>query len=201
MNDIVSITDLVLRERQARDRGWWRHMAECYHADSHVRVTWFEGTGPEFVRMSAELVSPAGRAPVHHMSPPVVTVREERAVVEVPGIISSRVIVHGVDAELSSWIRILYRVERDEGQWRIRSLECIYESDSLRPVAPDEVIPFDAEQLAGMREAYRFFAYRLTSIGKTPPNDLWGDDQPDRVTQLYAESFAWLGLPEAIDNH
>jgi len=29
MNDIAEVTQVVLRERRARDRGWWDQMREC----------------------------------------------------------------------------------------------------------------------------------------------------------------------------
>ncbi len=30
MNDTVAVTQLVLRERQARDRGWWSEMERAF---------------------------------------------------------------------------------------------------------------------------------------------------------------------------
>jgi hypothetical protein len=46
--DVIANTQLVLHEREARDRGWWRQMHECYHADAEVHVAWFEGTAAAF---------------------------------------------------------------------------------------------------------------------------------------------------------
>ena len=49
MDDVTEITQLVLRERQGRDRGWWAQMADCFHPDSRVTLSWFDGPGSEFV--------------------------------------------------------------------------------------------------------------------------------------------------------
>jgi hypothetical protein len=44
------VTQLILRERQCRDRGWWNQMAGCFAADSRVELSWFNGRGVDFVR-------------------------------------------------------------------------------------------------------------------------------------------------------
>lgn len=194
IDDVVAVQQLVLRERQGRDRGWWDQMAATFHPESRVRVTWFEGTGPEFVAESEKMVAPGRRMPVHHMATPVIHVRGDRALAEVAGSIHLRMRLHGVPADLTSLVRLLYRAERGPSGWRLRSLDCIYESDSIVPVPPAEPIDFDRDLLAGFRESYRFLAYHLArSRGRVPPDDLYGDDRPDDLRMLYAEAFEWLG--------
>lgn len=41
MNDIAEVTQLVLHERQARDRGWWEPMRACFAPAATVRLSWF----------------------------------------------------------------------------------------------------------------------------------------------------------------
>src|ERR1700753_3238229 len=50
MDAVTEISQLLLGERQARDRGWWDRMRAAYAPDSAVRLSWFPGTGPELVR-------------------------------------------------------------------------------------------------------------------------------------------------------
>ena len=39
MSDITTITQLVLQERQARDRGWWDRMRSCFaDADDWLKI-------------------------------------------------------------------------------------------------------------------------------------------------------------------
>lgn len=194
VGDVVALQQLVLRERQGRDRGWWEQMAETFHPESRVRVTWFEGTGAEFVAESAKLAAAGTRTPVHHMAAPVITVRDRRAIVEMAGSIHNRILTGGVLADLTSLVRLFYRAERAASGWRIRSLDCIYESDSIVPVLPTDAIDFDRVLLAGLRDSYRFMAYHLTtSRGTAPPDDLYGDDRPAAVRMMYSEAFDWLG--------
>jgi hypothetical protein len=52
------IVRLVLRERQSRDRGWYDQMADCFAEDSIVEMSWFQGSGADFVRATRDM---AGR--------------------------------------------------------------------------------------------------------------------------------------------
>ena len=47
--DIVAVGQLVLRERQCRDRGRWAEMRACFAEDSAVRLSWFRCSGADFV--------------------------------------------------------------------------------------------------------------------------------------------------------
>ncbi len=40
VDDASAVTQLVLAERQGRDRGWWEQMASC----AEVLAGWLEGT-------------------------------------------------------------------------------------------------------------------------------------------------------------
>ena len=50
--DTSAITQCVLTERESRDLGRWARMRECFHPDSIVRISWFQGSGPDFVERS-----------------------------------------------------------------------------------------------------------------------------------------------------
>jgi hypothetical protein len=76
MTDPASeVTQLILRERQSRDRGWYDRMLECYAADSIVDMSWFNGPGPEFVRRSQYMSESRhgwGGHSGHRLSPPAI---------------------------------------------------------------------------------------------------------------------------------
>lgn len=192
MSDISEITQLVLHERQGRDRGWWEQMLACFHPDSIVTVSWFRGDAAEFVAGSRATFQ-RGIRPTHRLSPPTVHLNGgSRALVELPAAIEVRDVFEGVDADLASYTRLLYRVERIDTDWKIKALTCIYERDTLVAVVPGTPINLDRERLAKFRRPYRYLAYHLSSAGHTVGQDLYGDDQPDRVNALYAETFEWL---------
>ena len=48
--DRVSVSHLILQERVARDTGRWDQMRACYAGDSTVDISWFRGSGFDFVR-------------------------------------------------------------------------------------------------------------------------------------------------------
>ena len=109
--DITQITQVVLRERQGRDRGWWAQTAECFHPDSRVTLSWFDGPGPEFVVRSQKM-SEGGLRMVHRSSPPAVHLHGNKAVVELPVVVQRRFLLKGVEADLISFSRLLYQLER-----------------------------------------------------------------------------------------
>ena len=191
MSDIEEITQLVLRERQGRDRAWWDQMKACFHPDSQVNLSWFRGSGFDFTDRSRAM-SDAGFRPVHRPSPPVIHRQGERAVLELPIAIEARIPLNGVEVDLTSYTRLLYQVERQDGQWKIKVLNCIYERDTLTPAMPGTVLSLDLDLLATFRPSYRCVAYHITTGGRAMMEDLYGDDQPERVKALYESTFAWL---------
>jgi len=196
MNDIADITQLVLRERQGRDRLWWDQMAACYHPSSTVSLSWFTGSGADFVKESRKM-SESGTRPVHRLSPPVVHLQADRAVVEVPAAIELRFDLAGVEADLTSYTRLIYRAQRSETGWLIGAFTCIYERDTLTPALPEATLPIDTVRLRSFRRPYRCLAYQLSLGGHTAGEDLYGDDQRDRVDELYSVAFEWLRGPRA----
>lgn len=190
-DDIVEITQVILKERQGRDRGWFEQETACFHPDSRVRITWFDGPGPEFVRLSREAFAD-GIRPIHRLAPPVVHLDGTRAVAEVPAEIS---IVHdfgGVEAQVINNVRLLYRLTRPEDHWGIAMMDCIYERDTVVPVIAGETPKVDRELLAGFRRPIMYLSYHLHETGKTVKPDLFADDRPEEVDGLYTEAFDWM---------
>jgi hypothetical protein len=192
MDDISEITQLVLRERQGRDRGWWGEMAACFHPDSRVTLSWFDGPGAEFVARSQKMAE-MGLKILHRPSPPAVHMHGDKAVLELPLSVERRFMLKGVEADLSSYTRMLYQVEKRDGSWKILFMNAIYERDTLTPTLPGTVLDVDYEKIAEFRAPYRFVAYDISLAGRSMTADLYGDDQPERVTALYKTAFDWLG--------
>ena len=134
MNDIAEVTQVVLRERRARDRGWWDQMRECIAPDAQIRLSWFRGSGGDFVAESQQMKK-RGHQATHRLSPPVISIHGHRAVVELPAAIEFRDTIGGVAADLTSYTRLLYRLEKHSNTWRITSLDPIYERDNAFPGA------------------------------------------------------------------
>ncbi|MGW2173357.1 nuclear transport factor 2 family protein [Streptomyces sp. NPDC001705] len=94
--DVTAVAQLVLHERHAGDRGWWNDMRRSFADDSDVRLSWFQGTGPDFVSAS-ERMAERGDVSVHRLAPPVVDVNGDRALAVVPAGIEVRPDLDGVE--------------------------------------------------------------------------------------------------------
>jgi hypothetical protein len=187
----LELQQLVLRERRARDRCWWDAMEDCYLADATVRLSWFEGTARDFVRQS-ERMTQSGTGAVHRLGPPVIDVLATRAVIEVPADVRIRTRLDGVLLDLVSQTRLLYRAERGPARWLLRSLDAVYEADTLTPSRPGAHFEVSAATLSRFRPPYRNLAYVFERLGYEVPDSLYGDDRAEPVAHLYQSLNEWL---------
>jgi hypothetical protein len=127
---------------------------------------------------------------------PTVHVQGQRAIVTMPMAIEFRVEVHGVEADLISYARGIYRLERRDGRFRICDLSTIYERDTLAPVMPGESIPLDRAALAQQPASYRMLAYYFISRGYEIDPNMPGEDRPESADRVLAEAFEWLNQVE-----
>lgn len=188
----VDVAELILRERQSRDRGWWKRMDNCYAQNSTVDISWFTGNGAEFVRASRGMTGQGDHA-VHRLSPPTVRVAGPRALVELPIVIEFRGDVDGTEVDLASYARSQYRAEQQDQVWRIIRFTSIYERDTLVASVPGTHLEIDPQDFAGFRPAYRCLAWYLGRRGYSIGADLLGEDQPEDVANHYRADEAWLG--------
>lgn len=189
--DSEAVTQLVLRERQSRDQGWWDRWSDCFEHDSVVDLSWFTGSGAEFVRLT-RLRSADGAWGRHRLSPPAVQVNGDRARAELPLGIEFRISVGGIEADLVSYCRSQYRAQRREGTWRISRITSIYERDQITAAVPGTTLPLDPAAFAALRPSYRCLAWYLGQSGSDVGPDLLGDDAPDAVAHHYQAERAWL---------
>jgi hypothetical protein len=84
--DVSAITQLILREREGRDLGRWEQMRDCFWPDSVVRISWFRGSGPDFVAGSIDMAK-RGVLAKHRLGPVLVTLSAERAIASLTAII------------------------------------------------------------------------------------------------------------------
>lgn len=186
------VAQLVLRERQSRDRGWYEEMAACFAEDSVVEMSWFSGSGAGFVRATRDMAD-RGDLAVHRLGPPTVRIDQDRALVELPLVIERRIDVDGVEADIASACRSQYRVQYGaDGVWRIVRITSIYEKDSLTPALPNTRLDIDPQVLASYRPSYRCLAWDLNRKGYQVGDDHLGDDRPEAVQAQYRDEMTWL---------
>jgi hypothetical protein len=190
---IVAIAQLILSERESRDMGWWTRMSACFHADAHIRLSWIDGNAAEFVAGSADMAA-RGMKAKHRVTPPVVRLNGDRAVVSFPASIDIPGTIKGVEVQLSSHARFLYRVERRDGVWRIAFFDAIYMRDELVAAVPGQVVPVTPKDVAAFRTSYRMLCYMLSLTGYVPSQDLAGEDRPASAAAMTAKVYGWAGI-------
>jgi|SRR5665213_1104379 len=121
--EISAISQLVLLERESRDLGRWQRMRTCFHPDSRVKISWFNGTGPEFVEGSIDMAR-RGVLAKHRLGPPLVRLAGNRAVTSLSAIIDVQDTVAGVEVQLSSHARLFFRTEKERRTMGHQLLRC-----------------------------------------------------------------------------
>jgi hypothetical protein len=191
--DTTAISQLILRERESRDLWRWETMRECFWPESLVRVSWFRGSGPDFVTGSIEMAR-RGIPAKHRLAPILVRLAGDRAVATLHGIIDLPVVLHGVGATLSTHSRFLYRAEKRDGRWGLMGFDAIYMRDELTPDLPGQTISINPAEVKDFRKSYRLLSYYLHSQGYKVDSSLPGEDLPEAVQMLNGEIFGWAGL-------
>jgi hypothetical protein len=191
--DVSAVTQLVLLERECRDLGRWSRMRECFHPDSLIRLSWFTGTGADFVTGSIDMAR-RGVLAKHRLGPALVRLNGNRAVASLSASIDIPAKIGGVEAQLSSHARFLYRAERRADTWKISGFDAVYVRDEVVPAIPGQTLQIVASELARFRTSYRMLSYVLSTQGYTVNAELPGDDRPEIVRALEKEVFDWAGV-------
>ncbi len=191
--DVSAVAQLVLSERESRDLGRWERMGACFHPDSQVRITWFRGSGPDFVTGSIDMAR-RGVLAKHRLGPVLVRLHGDRAVASLSAIIDIPVVLDGVEAQLSSHARFLYPAEKRDGRWGLMGFEAVYTRDEFTTAIPGQVLALTPADVAGFRPSYRMLAWLLTRQGYAVDPDLPGDDRPDLAAVVYRRIYGWAGL-------
>lgn len=158
-----------------------------------MTTSWLQGSAEAFVSAAGDGSSGSRGTILSRLGPPLVHHSGRRAVVELPSTTTRSVSVHGVEAEFTSFMRLVYRTESRDGSWRISDLTAVYEWDTLHPAVPGTDLRVHPGAVAGLRPSYRWLAYTRSLDGETLSTDLHGTDRIDAVNNLYEAAFTWLG--------
>ena len=189
--DRACIAETVQAERAARDQGQWDTMLSYWHADSEVDISWFKGSGPEFVA-ATQRVYEAGMRSLHQMSPTVSRVHGSKALAETGCVIVLHSSIQGTSAFMTSHSRLFERLVRHEDGWLLTGFRIVYTFDYLTPSNASDTLHLDPARLDGYRQSYRYASYLLAENGQTPNPDLAGPDRPETVTALLQAEQEWL---------
>ena len=194
-----NIEKLIQYERYCRDNFLFDQQKDCFADESRVRITWYDGDGKEFVERSRRMSKATGepgddslyKGPKHKIYNTFVWLNKDKAVAEMQTMMFA---YHDLDGEVytrNGWARLLYKVQKTDGVWKIKGLDCIYERDLLFPVTPG--CDFDPEaDFSQYRKSYKCISYIFDHSGMPNNNELPGDDRPEITEALYEEADEWL---------
>jgi hypothetical protein len=189
-NEKQLIRELVENWAIWRDAGDWERFATVWHDDGVMMATWFQGSAPEFIRVSREGLQ-RGVSILHFLGGTSVDLAGERAIAQTKMTISQRADVHGVECDVVCTGRFYDFLERRDGRWGIVLRQPIYEKDRLDPLDPTAAPNLDRERLATFPAGYRHLAYVQTEIGYAVKPDMPGLVGPE-VQALYRRGADWL---------
>lgn len=190
MQEKAKIKELLEYDRYCRDNGHYKQMADCYSENSVVKVSWFNGNGKEYARRLAEA---KGGGAKHKVNYTIVWLNGDKAIAEMTtSMLSPRQKVDGQEFDLISYARILTRLQKENGEWKIMQGDCIYERDELVPVFPGAEIKVDTVQINKYRQSYKNLCYVLSRTGEQSDQNLPGEDEPETIEKLYQEASKWV---------
>ncbi len=109
------------------------------------------------------------------MSPPVIWVSKDRAIVETSCAVHTALKLEGAEA-----INISYRASYGalsasmaDGRWPIAGLRGIYVRATLQTTGPNQELKLDEKKLAGFCLSYRYLSYVLMASGRPVRRPAW----------------------------
>lgn len=176
MEDEHQIYRLLIRWGHARDSDDWETLAECFHDDATIHVSWISGPAKDFIAQSRTMA--AARGPGAHtkhlISGPWIRVNGDRAFSRCHANLYIRVEIDGHEFDLQSWIRFFDLLEKRNSSWRIVKRTAVYEKDRMEPVDPRGVPKdfFAGMDLSAFPASAKFLCYLIQRIGGSPSTNI-----------------------------
>ena len=195
-SDYEELTNLVLWERQAKVRKLNDELADCYWSDATVTTSWTSGSAADYLKagnsQNNRAEASSDEVILNHSSAPIIHQKGNRAYAELPTTGKHWIKVNGVEAIWTSYMRLIYRLEKRDGVWKIADMTSVFEKDTLEPVIAGTDLHINPQDLEGLRPSYKWLAYtRLKASGNVSDNML-GTDRPEDIAEIYNSAEKWL---------
>ena len=189
--DRAAIGDAVNNWGLWRDTARWERLRSLYMPDAIMHTTWFVGPAAEFINRSVEAAKRSAARAQHFVGACSIELAGDKAIAETRMVLLLRVLLEGVEVDVTAYCRAYDRFVRHGGTWRIAMREMIYEKDRLDPVDPSASVKLDAGALARHPHGYRHIAYVQASAGMqiTPDLPVPGSAA---LARLYEAGERWL---------
>lgn len=137
-----------------------------------------------------------GIGSAHTIQPVEITINNKKGLSISYGSIILRTTLDGVEYDMESWGWFVHRVglvDLASGpEWKVLSLQFIYDRDSLLPTHPVHSSPPVIESGPETRQSYKYLQWVLTKRGYSIPNDLPGTDREETRKKLLDACEKWL---------
>lgn len=202
MTDYEAVQNLIVSERLYRVSHRNAELAQCYAEDAQIHTSWQHGGVSLFVGQAPKEAQAATMlANVNRCNPPLIHFSKTsplKALVEYPSTTTRIVMVNGTEAVLTSYMRLIYRVEKRDKEWKITAMTSVNEYDELSPVIPGKNLKIQPKDVEGLRPSYRWLAYTRMNAGGTVSNDELGTDRADELNRFYEQEYGWLNEKEMV---
>ena len=213
MTDYEAVQNLIVSERLYRVSHRNAELAQCYAEDAQIHTSWQQGGVSSFVGQAPKEAQATGSqtanpteqatmlANVNRCNPPLIHFSKtspSRVLVEYPSTTTRVVMVNGVEAVLTSYMRLIYRVEKRSNEWKITAMTSVNEYDELSPAIPGQDLKIRVKDVEGLRPSYRWLAYTRQKAGGTVSNDELGTDLPNELNKFYDQEYQWLNAMNMI---
>ena len=189
------VHNLLIRWGHARDSEDWSTLAECFHDDATIHLSWISGPANEFLAASQAMSKK--RKPGTHMkhviSGPWIRMHKIRAFSRCHSHILIRMKPDEYELDIQSWLQFYDLLEFRNESWRIVKRTAVYEKDRLDFVNPIENTEdlFADIDLSAFPESVKFLCFMIQKAGGTPSTDIITVySEEERL--LKEESEKWL---------
>ena len=132
-----------------------------------------------------------GAVAAHSICPVEIIRNRDKAVTESTGSISIRFTYQDLEFDCISYTRFMSRLECVEGEWRLLTLEAVYDKDTITPVTPGKSqISLPLGDSA--RQSYKCIAWVLGLKGFEIGQTLPGTDMEGSEANLREGNLSWL---------
>ena len=191
VSDYETINQLIISERLYRVTHRYEDHRNCFFADAVIKTSWQSGSLSTFVGNQPR-ESSGEEFNVNRCGGALIHLNNNRAFVEYPSTTIRTVKVNGENAVLKSYMRLLYKVEKRSGEWKISEMISINEADELQPLIPGTDLKINPQDIKNLRTSYRWLAYVRKNSGGKIGDNLLGIDRPEEIKKIYDENFEWL---------
>lgn len=169
-----------------RDLGQWRQLAELFHPDGIIEVTWFEGPFADFVAGSKRMGGSDLRTK-HLIGTPVVTFNGSKAIVETNAVI----VAENVKLDLGCAVhnRFYDLVEKRQGQWKLLKRQSVYDMGTF--TFPQGPVDVERTVVAKYPREYAALGYLLEQSG-FPLSRVFATRGSELERSMKAAGNAWL---------